>query len=590
MAGRRSLSMKSWVDAYERFLRIPDIGSQVLAARMRAVWIIGLMVVVTQICNMVIMWVSYGRWTYDHTIVSIAILTVLTSMQLVRWYKNEVFYAVFYALLMIGAVLSSAVPDHAGINSAVVPFLALGPVMTGYMAGRRVALWTCAATVMTFCFLYWVSLSHPAAMAPYDYTRETNRFAQGIFAVFISTGIAVLITEGLYAMLEVMRENVRRAKSAEAVKSEFLATMSHELRTPLNGVIGLTDALLAGSLPAHERRITDTIRQSGESLLLILNDLLDLSKIEAGKLAIEARPTDLRDLVRFVTDNWRENGAAKGLLVSANVTGEIPVSALIDDLRLRQILQNLMSNAVKFTTEGQVSLHLHGVNRGGGRYALEFRVTDTGKGIPDGQVAQIFDKFEQGERGTSRQFGGTGLGLPICRMLAQLMGGSIGVERTGPAGSTFLLSLKVNEAEDDDAAVDDVYDAADNLTGLRVLVAEDNEVNRLVVSEFLKAWGVDADFAHDGPACLERLASRDYDIVLMDKHMPGMSGMETAQAIRKMDSPMAQIPIVAVTADAMPGEREAMLAAGMNEFITKPLRAEALKAVILRTLKTRAAA
>ncbi len=582
--------MKSWVDAYERFLRIPDIGSPVLTARMRSVWIIGLMVAVTQVCNLVIMGFSYGRWTYDHTIASIAIVAVIVSMQLVRWYKNEAFYAMFYGLLLIGAVLGSAAPDHAGVNSAVVPFLALGPVMTGYMAGRRVALWTCAASVATLSFLYWVSLNHPAAMAPYDYTRETNRFAQGAFAIFISTGIAVMITESLYSMLESMRDNVRRAKSAEAVKSEFLATMSHELRTPLNGVIGLTDALLAGTLPAHERRLTDTIRQSGESLLLILNDLLDLSKIEAGKLAIEARPTDLRDLVRFVTDNWRENGAAKGLTISANVTGEIPASALVDDMRLRQILQNLMSNGVKFTTEGHVSLHLHGVNRGGGRYALEFRVADTGKGIPDDKVARVFDKFEQGERGTTRQYGGTGLGLPICRMLAQLMGGSIGVERTGPAGSTFLLKLKVNEAVEDKTGGDDVYDAADDMTGLRVLVAEDNEVNRLVVSEFLKAWGADADFAHDGPACLERLASRDYDIVLMDKHMPGMSGMETAQAIRKMDGPMASVPIVAVTADAMPGEREAMLASGMNEFITKPLRAEALKAVILRTLKTRAAA
>lgn len=582
--------MKRWVDAYERFLRIPDLPRPEQAARMRAVWIIGLMVVASQIANMAIMWVSYGDWTYDHTIVSIAIGTVLFSMQLVRWYKNEHFYAWFYSLLMIGAVISSAVPDHAGINSAVVPFLALGPVMTGYMAGRRVALLNAVAAIATLSFLYWVSLSHPAAMDPFDYTRETNRFAQGAFAISISAGIAILITENLYSMLDVMRDNVRRAKRAEAVKSEFLATMSHELRTPLNGVIGLTDALLAGSLPAHERRLTETIRQSGESLLLILNDLLDLSKIEAGKLGIEARPTDLRDLVRFVADSWRETGVSKGLTVSANVTGEIPALALVDDLRLRQILQNLMSNGVKFTTEGHVSLHLHGVSRGGGRYALEFRVTDTGKGISEKQVTRIFDKFEQGERGTTRQFGGTGLGLPICRMLAQLMGGAIGVERTGPAGSTFLLALKVNAAEEDEDAVNDIYDAAGDLKDLRVLVAEDNEVNRLVVSEFLKAWGADADFAHDGGACIERLQTRDYDIVLMDKHMPGMSGMDTARAIRLMDGAMANVPIVAVTADAMPGEREAMLAAGMNEFITKPLRAEALKAVVLRALKSRAAA
>ncbi len=582
--------MKGWADAYERFLRIPEMERPEQAARMRAVWIIGLAVIATQFANHAVMWANYGRWTYDHTVSAIAILIVVASMQLVRWYKNEFFYAWFYTILMIAAVLGSAIPDRAGINSAIVPFLSLGPVMTGYMAGRRVAFANGFVVVATMVVLYWISINSPAAMAPFDYTRETNRLAQGVFAVFISTGIAVLITENLYGMLGAMRDNVNRAQRAEAVKSEFLATMSHELRTPLNGVIGLTDALLAGALPAHERKLTETIRKSGESLLLILNDLLDLSKIEAGKLAIEARPADLRDLVRFVADSWRETAAAKGLTVSANVTGEIPPMALVDDLRLRQILQNLMSNGVKFTKEGHVGLHLHGVNRGGGRYALEFRVADTGKGIPNDQVARVFDKFEQGERGTTRQFGGTGLGLPICRMLAQLMGGAIGVERTGPAGSTFLLSLKVNEAEGHEANADDVYDSASDLKGLRVLVAEDNEVNRLVVSEFLKAWGAEADFAHDGDACLERLAARDYDIVLMDKHMPGMSGMETAQAVRKLEGRMADVPIVAVTADAMPGEREAMLAAGMNEFITKPLRAEALKAVILRTLKSRAAA
>ncbi|WP_375205553.1 ATP-binding protein [Hyphococcus sp.] len=582
--------MKGWANAYERFLRIPEIDRPEKAARMRAVWIIGLMVVATQIVNHAIMWGNYGRWTYDHTVSAIAVAIVLASMQLVRWYKNEVFYAWFYTILMIASVLGSAVPDHAGINSAIVPFLSLGPVMTGYMAGRRVALVNCVVVIATLAVLYWISLSHPAAMSPFDYTRETNRFGQGVFAVLISTGIAVLITENLYEMLGAMRENVHRAKRAEAVKSEFLATMSHELRTPLNGVIGLTDALLAGSLPAHERKLTDTIRKSGESLLLILNDLLDLSKIEAGKLAIEARSTDLRELVRFVADSWRETGVSKGLAISANVTGEIPGAALVDDLRLRQILQNFMSNAVKFTTEGHVSLHLHGVNRGGGRYALEFRVSDTGKGIPEEQVARIFDKFEQGERGTTRQFGGTGLGLPICRMLAQLMGGAIGVERTGPAGTTFLLSLNVNEAEETEEEGDSVSDAASDLRGLRVLVAEDNDVNRLVVNEFLKAWGVEADYAHDGDACLERLAARDYDLVLMDKHMPGMSGMETARAVRKMNGRMSSVPIIAVTADAMPGEREAMLASGMNEFITKPLRAEALKAVILKTLKSRAAA
>ncbi len=582
--------MKRWVEACERWLRIDTDGRPELVMRMRAVWMIGSMVVISQLCNMTMMAISYGGLVYDHAVAGAAVAVTMLIIACVRWYKNEFFYAAFYSALMIASVLGTALPDHAGINSAVVPFIALGPVMIGFMAGRRAAVMFCAVAAVTLGGLYYVSLNHAAMLSPFDYTRETNRFFQALFAVAISTGIAVIITESLYSTLNELRDTASRAKRAEAAKSDFLATMSHELRTPLNGVIGLTDALLNGALPEHERKLTETIRKSGEQLLLILNDLLDLSKIEAGKLKIEARPADLRDIVRFAVDSWRETATAKGLSISANVTGEIPAAVLVDDLRLRQILQNLMSNGVKFTSEGQVVLHLHGVSRGGNRYALEFRVIDTGKGIPEKEVARIFDPFEQGERGTTRKFGGTGLGLPICRMLAQLMGGAIGVERTGPAGSTFLLSLKVNAAELDEDAGDDVYDAASDLRGLRVLVAEDNEVNRMVVSEFLKSWGADADFAHDGPACLERLAARSYDIVLMDKHMPGMSGMEAAQKIRAGGGRMANVPIVAVSADAMPGEREAMLACGMNDFITKPLRAEALKAVILRALKSSAAA
>ena len=582
--------MKRWVEACERYLRIDSDERPELVMRMRAVWMIGAMVVFTQILNMAMMRVMYGHFTYDHFVSGAAVVTVIATIQCVRWYKNEYFYAGFYSLLLILSVFGTALPDNAGINSAVVPFLALGPVMIGFIAGRRASLVICGAAMVTLCILYYVSLSHPPIVAPYDYTRETNRFFQCLFAVFTSTGIAVLITESLYATLSDLRENAQRATRAEAAKSEFLATMSHELRTPLNGVIGLTDALLSGALPEHEKRLTETIRQSGESLLLILNDLLDLSKIEAGKLKIEARPADLRDIIRFVVDNWRETAAAKGIAISANVTGDIPPNVMVDDLRLRQILQNLMSNAVKFTDEGHVILHLHGIARGGQRYALEFRVTDTGKGVPQNEVTRIFEQFEQGERGTTRKYGGTGLGLPICRMLAELMGGAIGVERTGPAGSTFLLSLKVNAADEGSDGLDDIYDAAADLRGMRVLIADDNEVNRMVAFEFLKAWGVAADLAHDGPSCLECIKARKYDLVLMDKHMPGMSGMETARAIRMIDGQNSNVPIIAVTADAMPGERETMIAAGMNDFVTKPLRADSLKASILRTLKTSAAA
>ncbi|MEZ5893236.1 MAG: ATP-binding protein [Parvularculaceae bacterium] len=557
--------------------------------RMRAVWVIGLMVAVSQMLNIAVMTVIYGGVVYDHIVDSMAVGVALAVIVSVRWCKNAMVYALFYSFLMFGAVLGTALPDKAGINSAVVPFIALGPIMTGFMAGKRVAVAFWAAGLVVLGYLFFVSLANPSMIAPFDYTRETNRFFQAVFALSISTGIAVLITEQIYSAMVELRENALRAQRAEAVKSEFLATMSHELRTPLNGVLGLTDALVHSKLPEREAMLARTIRKSGESLLLILNDLLDLSKIEAGKLAMEPRPTDLRDLVRFVADSWREAAAAKGLSLSASITGAIPPAVMIDDLRLRQVLQNLVSNAVKFTNRGRVTIAIHGKRVDRDTTDLEIRVTDTGKGVPPDMTERIFEAFEQGEAGVARQFGGTGLGLPICRMLAELMGGEISLERSGPDGSVFLVRLPVIDADDDEGLDDDVYDAANDLHGVRVLVAEDNEVNRLVVNEFLKSWGAFADFAPDGPQCLAKLAVKTFDVIIMDKHMPGMNGMDTAAAIRSSGARYAKIPIIAATADAMPGEREAMLAAGMNEFIAKPLRADALKAVILRAIKSRAA-
>lgn len=583
--------MKRWVKSYERFLRISEDGRPEDLMRMRAVWMIGAMVAASQIANFVLMFFIYSAWTFDHTLTLIVVSFIIGSIQMVRWYKNPFFYAAFYSALMVGAVLAGALYGNSGINTAILPFIAIGPIMAGFIAGRRAAMTFCGAGTVVLIFIYWVSLSNPSIIAPFDYSRETNRFFQGFFVLCISTGIAVIITERVYAALDEMHKSAIRAQEAEAAKSQFLATMSHELRTPLNGVIGLTDAVLSGNLPEREQKLTETIRTSGESLLLILNDMLDLSKIEAGMLTLEPRPTDLRDLLRFVGDSWRESASVKGININVKVTGPIPPAVMIDDLRLRQILQNLMSNSVKFSAQGHVLLHLHASARGAGNYRLDVRVTDTGKGISDDLLDRVFEPFEQGECGTARLYGGTGLGLPICRELAGLLGGKICVEKTGNAGTTFLLTLPVEavavSANDLD---DEIYDAASDLTGLRVLVAEDNEVNRMVVGEFLKSWGIEPVFACNGQECLDVFEAGHFDIILMDKNMPVLNGVDVVRLIRGRNDPKANIPIIAVTADAMSGEREEMLAAGMNDYITKPLRAGALKATLVRTLKSPKAA
>lgn len=569
--------MNRWIAKYEALLRIPADCPEETLMRLRAIWVIGWLFVCTQIFNMTIMSISYGKWTYDHWIALIAMTLVAISIHALRWHKDFLFYARFYSLLLLAGMLGSALPEHTGINSALVPFLTMGPLINGYIAGRRAAIGYAVLAFLILCLLYWVTLSHPPVFVEGGYERETNRFAQACFALIMSTVMSSMLAEQAHSALVTMRANAERASNAEAAKSRFLATMSHELRTPLNGVIGLTDALIAGDLPEREKSITRTIRQSGESLLLILNDLLDLSKIEAGKLAIDPRPCDPTEIVRSATDSWRETAAAKDLSLTIEIDPELPSCFLVDDLRLRQIVHNLVSNAIKFTTTGTVHVSAK-VDDEARRPTLALRVTDSGRGVPPELADRIFEAFEQGERGTTRQYGGTGLGLPICRMLAELMGGSIRIEATSPAGTTFLLTLPIVEAvrEDEASAPDNDADGTIDLNGIKVLVAEDNLINRLVVGEFLKGWGVDFDIAEDGQYCLEMLEIAEYDVILMDKHMPRLNGVDATRMIRASDKAYRSIPIVALTADAMAGEREAVLAAGMNAFLTKPIRGEEL--------------
>lgn len=572
--------MAFFIERLEKMLRIDAKASPESLMRIRAVYAVGGSLVVTQVVNIAIVNVNYGRWTYDATLIAAVCATVAALVAAVRYYKNTAFYAAAYSTLVLGGTLASATIDHGGINTAMMPFVSLGPMMCGLIAGRRAALGFFAAGAALLCFLYYTSISSEPLMASGDFTRETNRFAQGLFALGVSTVISVFISERIYALAADLQQAADLARRAEAAKSDFLATMSHELRTPLNGIVGLADALRRADLPPHERALAQTISRSGESLTRILNDVLDLSKIEAGKLAIDPRPASVRALVRHVAEAWRETARAKGLTIAESVNGDAPEFVMIDDLRVAQILQNLISNAVKFTGSGPVLLKLDVIPLDGDRYRLEFRVTDSGSGVPDNMIERIFERFDQGASDTTRRYGGTGLGLPICRQLATLMSGAIGVEKTGPNGSTFLLTINADAVP---AKIEAAEPEPASYAHLSVLAADDNNVNRMVLNEFLKGWGVEADFAVDGAACVDMAAGKRYDLILLDKDMPMMTGLDAARAIRKAGSASAGAIIIAVTGDAAESSDREYIAAGIDDRIVKPVSraavGEALKRV-----------
>jgi len=368
--------------------------------------------------------------------------------------------------------------------------------------------------------------------------------------------------------------------------------MGHELRTPLNGVIGLTDILLSTALTSHQESCLQTVRNSGESLLLLLNQLLDFSAIDSGALVIDAAPCRLRPLVEEVVHLFQQQAQAKGLALTVSFDADVPEVVISDPLQLRQILVNLVSNAVRFTSHGEVAVAV-GVEalRPDGRHALHFRVRDTGPGISASARASLFRPFTQGDASSTRPHGGTGLGLAICHHLVLAMGGGIEVESESGQGSLFTVSLPVRipvdpaPADGPALAVPDAAPAAASFAAshpLRILLAEDNRVNARVCELMLQRLGYGVSVACDGEEALEQQRSLDPDIILMDLRMPKLDGFDATRRIREQGDRGARPWIVAVTANIRESDRAQAMASGMDDFIGKPIRVESLQGALSR--------
>ncbi|MGH2718334.1 MAG: ATP-binding protein, partial [Actinomycetota bacterium] len=452
--------------------------------------------------------------------------------------------------------------------------------------------------------------------------------------------------EAMAAKEEAIREARDAALEASRLKSQFLATMSHEIRTPMNGVLGLTHLLLKSDVDDQQRRYLLSLRDSAENLLQILNDILDFSKAEAGKLGLESVDFDLRRELRGVTDLFGSSALEKGLELSVWVSTEVPRLVGGDPVRLRQILTNLIGNAVKFTDRGAVRLSVRAAGAG-----IRFEVSDTGIGIDPAARPHLLEPFTQADASTTRRFGGTGLGLAICRQLIDLMGGAIDFQSTPGMGSRFWFEVplaargrpsrdgalpgaepvqapgpapspdtapaplpatapatasapvpatasapvpatdrapvpapvRVLPTGTDRASVSQATtEAPADAGGPRVLVVDDSALNQLVAKGLLEALGYLVDLAGGGSEAVEAVARADYDLILMDCLMPAMDGFEATAEIRALEPPGQRTPIVALTAAAMDGDWERCLAAGMDGYVTKPIAPQVLASVAAR--------
>ncbi len=415
-----------------------------------------------------------------------------------------------------------------------------------------------------------------------DYWRANAVAGSGLLAGLVVLPLFYLsLIRRLHQIQEQLKSELERSRSLAQSKTELLANMSHELRTPMGGVVGVVDLLRLTSLDAQQRKYVDLIQRSATALLSIIDDVLEFSRLEAGRLSLESTAFDLRGLVEDVFDLLHPGANSKGLDLQLHFEHQGKRrSYLGDSTRLRQILLNLIGNAIKFTERGMVRIE---VNEGPGhlgRAAVSLAVIDTGIGISKAHREQIFEKFEQADSRLHRQVGGSGLGLAISRKLAHMMGGEISVESEVGKGSVFRLQLQLEVSEQTiplmpsltgkDAPAEP--QVASSSTAISVLVVEDNPVNQLVICGFLDRLNLSWDMAEDGQEALDRVAQKDYDLVLLDIQLPVFDGLEVCRRIRASEAAGQHLPIVALTANASLEDRKACLAVGMNLHLRKPLR------------------
>jgi signal transduction histidine kinase/CheY-like chemotaxis protein len=500
-------------------------------------------------------------------------------------------------ILMTTLIVLSALASFAtgGVDGSIAALFIIAPLGAAYFLGTRSSIFFGAISILSVISLYAVDEMGYIPDNPLN--PHDVRVAHTVMLVFLISSalfLSVVFARRVAGHALETQKSLRKAEEAARAKSDFLANMSHEIRTPMNGVSGMLQLLLRSTLNDEQKSQAKLALSSAEHLMVLLNDTLDMSKLEAGQLTLESIDIDLPELVRVATAMFAGTAQKKNVEIKVHLEDDLPMEIVGDPTRLKQILINLVGNAVKFVgTGGHVHVSVK-KRRKGAHEVLRFEVEDNGIGVPDSIQDHIFDRFTQAQSTTTRHFGGTGLGLSICKQLTELMAGRIGVLSDGATGSLFWFEIPLqgrvdqhNQIGDSDLSVKAVdrsqADPTDlSKNSLSVLLAEDSDVNQQVIRACFLPFEVDLICVENGEQAVHMLDSERFDVVLMDVQMPVLDGVQATARIRASAEAWAQTPIIALTANAMEGDRETYMNAGMNGYVSKPVDLELLLEEVTR--------